>query len=108
LSILTKFGRLRAEITWFPATWGELTLLDRATLSAAVGLLTLSTSEADDDGDSPDKVQNEKILEFYLYPSHRHHNLKASTTPEKEKQSPAHAIKGKHIFHLLASSKQMS
>lgn len=55
LSILAKLGRLRAAITWFPATWGELTVLVRATLSAAVELLTLSTSEADDDGDSPDK-----------------------------------------------------
>ena len=55
LSNRTKLGRFRAEITWFPATWGELTLLDMVTLSAAVELLTLSTSEADDDGDSPEK-----------------------------------------------------
>lgn len=55
LSNLTKLGRFRAAMTWFPAIWGELILLDKVTLSAAVELLTLSTSEADDDGDSPDK-----------------------------------------------------
>jgi len=62
----TKLGRCRAAITWFPATWGELTLLDMVTtLSAAVELLTLSTSEADDDGDSPNKrnkVQNNREI----------------------------------------------
>jgi hypothetical protein len=40
-------------MTWFPATKGELMPLEVPTLSTAAGWFTLSTSEADEEGDSP-------------------------------------------------------
>ena len=54
LSNRTKLGRLRGAMTWFPATWGELTPFDKVTLSTMVGLFKLSRSEADEEGDSPE------------------------------------------------------
>jgi hypothetical protein len=54
LSNRTKLGRLWAAMTWFPATWGELTPFDKVTLSTVVGLFKLSRSEADEEGDSPE------------------------------------------------------
>ena len=49
---LTKFGRVRADMTWLIATW-VLVPLGKAALSAAAWLLRLSTSDAEDEGDSP-------------------------------------------------------
>lgn len=60
LSTLTKLGRFRAAITWLAATWGELTPLGKAILSAVVWLFKLSTSEAEEEGDSPDKMQEQE------------------------------------------------
>lgn len=47
-------------MTWFVATCGELTPLDKATLSTVVWLLKLSTSEAEEDGDSPGEMQEQE------------------------------------------------
>jgi len=48
-------------MTWFPATKGELVHLELPTLSTAAGLFTLSTSEADEEGDSPKRAVPKKI-----------------------------------------------
>lgn len=68
-SIRTKLGRFRAAMAWFPATWGELTPLGKATLSTVEGLFKLSTSEAEEDGDSPDRkaakmTSNKSLMSF--------------------------------------------
>lgn len=42
-------------MTWFAVTWGEVTPLAIATLSTVVELFKLSTSEAEEEGDSPTK-----------------------------------------------------
>lgn len=49
-----KLLRFRAAMTWFPATWGEPTPLDKVSLSTVVELFKLSRSEADEEGDSPE------------------------------------------------------
>lgn len=51
--------RFCAEMTWFPATKGELVHLELPTLSTAAGLFTLSTSEAEEEGDSPKRQREE-------------------------------------------------
>ena len=87
--------------------------MDKATLSAVVELLTLSTSEADDEGDSPNKCnkgptkkKREKKLEVHLLPFHHHHNLTINGAGGKEKQW-VHDKRGK-IFLKLISIYQIS
>lgn len=62
LSIRIKLVRFRPEMPWFAATWGELTPFGIATLSTVVGLFKLSTSEAEEEGDSPIKCKQRMTL----------------------------------------------
>lgn len=57
LSNREKLGRFLAAMTWFPVTCGELTPFGKATLSNVVGWFRLSTSDAEEEGDSPDHIK---------------------------------------------------